>query len=111
RRALEGDAAVRVASAVRATPNRYYRQGLTSGSELENGFPATREELFAYDAVIIGSLEAAELSIEQHEWLKEFVDRRGGSLLMLAGRDGLGDGGWSRVQIAPLLPAKLPSGG
>ncbi len=29
RRALEGDRALRVVSAVRATPNRYYRQGLT----------------------------------------------------------------------------------
>ncbi len=110
RRALEGDAAVRVASAVRATPNRYYRQGLSSGDELENGFPATQEELFGYDAVIIGSLEAAELSLEQHGWLKDYVDRRGGSLLMLGGRDGLGDGGWSRVQVAPLLPSKLPGG-
>src|SRR5690606_6505810 len=106
RRALEGDASLRLASAVRATPNRYYRQGLTSGDELENGFPATKEELFAYDAVIIGSLEAAELSNDQHDWLRDFVDQRGGSLLMLAGRDGLGDGGWSRVPIAPLLPAK-----
>lgn len=111
RRALEGDAALRLASAVRATPNRYYRQGLTSGADLENGFPATQTELFGYDAVILGSLEAAELSIEQHEWLKDYVDRRGGALLMLAGRDGLGDGGWSRVQIGPLLPAKLPAGG
>jgi hypothetical protein len=110
RRALEGDAGVRVASAVRATPNRYYRQGLSSGTELENGFPSTQKELFDYDAVILGSLEAAELSEEQHEWLKQYVDRRGGSLLMLAGRDGLSDGGWSRVQIAPLLPSKLPGG-
>jgi uncharacterized membrane protein len=110
RRAIEGDRAVRIASAVRATPNRYYRQGLTAGDQIENGFPATAEELFAYDAVILGSLEAAALSTEQNEWLKEFVDRRGGSLLLLAGRDGLGDGGWSRVAIAPLLPAKLPGG-
>lgn len=110
RRAMEGDQGLRLASAVRATPNRYYRQGLTAGTELENGFPATKKELFGYDAVMIGSLEAAELSDEQHQWLKDFVDLRGGSLLMLAGRDGLGDGGWSRVQIAPLLPSKLPSG-
>jgi len=110
RRALEGDHRLRVASAVRATPNRYYRQGLTSGSELENGFPSTIAELFGYDAVIIGSLEAAALSNDQQQWLKDYVDRRGGSLLMLAGRDGLGDGGWGRVAIAPLLPAKLPGG-
>ncbi|MET0282706.1 MAG: hypothetical protein ABW278_16485 [Steroidobacteraceae bacterium] len=111
RRAAEGDRSLRLASAVRATPNRYYRQGLAGSTELENGFPATQAELFAYDAVVIGSLEAAALSQEQHQWLRDFVDRRGGSLLMLAGRDGLGDGGWSRVPIAPLLPAKLPAGG
>ena len=95
---------------MRATPNRYYRQGVTSGDELENGFPETAAELFAYDAVILGSLEAAALSTEQHEWLKEFVDRRGGSVLLLAGRDGLGDGGWGRVPLAQLLPAVLPGG-
>jgi uncharacterized membrane protein len=111
RRAMEGDRSLRIASAVRATPNRYYRQGVGSATELENGFPASEAELFGYDAVIIGSLEAPALSQEQHQWLKDFVDRRGGSLLMLAGRDGLGDGGWSRVPIAPLLPAKLPAGG
>jgi uncharacterized membrane protein len=110
RRAVEGERALRLASAVRATPNRYYRQGLSAGTELENGFPTSQSELFGYDAVIIGSLEAAALSTEQHQWLKDFVDRRGGSLLMLAGRDGLGDGGWSRVPIASLLPAKLPGG-
>jgi uncharacterized membrane protein/ribosomal protein L16/L10AE len=110
RRAAEGDKSLRLASAVRATPNRYYRQGVNSGDELANGFPATVNELFAYDAVVIGSLEAAALSQDQHQWLKDFVDRRGGSLLLLAGRDGLGDGGWSRVPIAPLLPAQLPTG-
>jgi uncharacterized membrane protein len=110
RRAVENDRALRLASAVRATPNRYYRQGLTSGAELEEGFPTSAAELFKYDAIILGSLEAAALSTEQNQWLKEFVDRRGGSLLMLGGRDGLGDGGWGRVTIAPLLPAKLPGG-
>ncbi|MEO6186024.1 MAG: hypothetical protein ABIP38_14005 [Steroidobacteraceae bacterium] len=110
RRAAEADRRLRLASAVRATPNRYYRQGVESGKDLENGFPATAAELFAYDAVVLGSIEAAALSRDQHEWLKDFVDRRGGSLLMLAGRDGLGDGGWSRVPVAQLLPAMLPGG-
>ena len=38
------------------------------------------------------------------------MDRRGGSVLLLAGRDGLGDGGWGRVPLAQLLPAALPGG-
>jgi uncharacterized membrane protein len=111
RRAADEYRAVRLVAAVRATPNRFYRQGVTSGAELEKGFPLTAKELFAYDAVIIGSLEAAALSTEQHEWLKEFVDRRGGSLLLLGGRDGMGDGGWGRVPVGQMLPAVLPGGG
>jgi uncharacterized membrane protein len=110
RRAVEADRSLRLVSAVRATPNRYYRQGVGSAAELEDGFPRTAAELDSYDAVIIGSLEAAALSTEQHEWLRDFVDKRGGSVLLLAGRDGMGDGGWGRVPLGPLLPAVLPRG-
>jgi uncharacterized membrane protein len=111
RRAAETDTSqLRIASLVRATPNRYYRQGIESANELEKGFPQKAEDLFAFDAVIIGSFEASALSIEQHQILKDFVDRRGGGLLMLAGRDGLADGGWQRVPIAQTLPARLPEG-
>ena len=110
RRAIEQDRSLRLVSVVRATPNRYYRQGVGSADELKDGFPRSAAELFAFDAVIIGSFEAAALSTEQHEWLKEYVDRRGGSLLLLAGRDGLGDGGWGRVPVAQVLPAALPGG-
>jgi len=60
--------------------------------------------------VILGSIEAAAFSHDQHEWLKDYVDRRGGSLLLLAGRDGMGDGGWGRVPLQALLPARLPGG-
>jgi uncharacterized membrane protein len=110
RRAAETDASLRIASLVRATPNRYYRQGVESAQELVKGFPQTTEELFAFDAVVIGSFEAAALSPAQHENLKNFVDRRGGGLLLLAGRDGLADGGWGRVPVADALPARLPEG-
>ena len=36
------DRSLRLVSAVRATPNRYYRQGVTSAAELEKGFPRPR---------------------------------------------------------------------
>ena len=107
RRAADTDQSLRLASMVRATPNRYYRQGIEKAEELASGFPKKAEELFAYDAVIIGSFEATALSAEQHEALKSFVDRRGGGLLMLAGRDGLSDGGWGLVAVAQTLPAQL----
>lgn len=107
RRAAERDRALRVASVVRTTPNKYYRQGIDSAAELADGFPGNPAELYAYDAVVIGSYEAASLRPEQHRLLKEFVDRRGGSVLMLAGRHGLAAGGWQNAALAQTLPAQL----
>jgi uncharacterized membrane protein len=107
RRAAERDRALRVASVVRTTPNKYYRQGIDSAGELAEGFPVTPAELFAYDAVVIGSYEAASLRPEQHRLLKEFVDKRGGSVLMLGGRHGLAAGGWQNAALAQTLPAQL----
>jgi uncharacterized membrane protein len=108
RRALEAEKSLRIASVVRTTQNKFYRQGVSSGDELANGLPTTAAELFAYDAVIIGSYEAPALTPAQHELLKDFVDRRGGSVLMLAGRNGLGDGGWGNSALAQALPVHLP---
>jgi hypothetical protein len=107
RRAVGADRSLRLASIVRATPNRYYRQGVESAAELPDGFPADAKTLFGYDAVVIGSFEAAALDAAQHAALRDFVDRRGGGLLMLAGRDGLADGGWGRVPVAQVLPADI----
>lgn len=109
RRALHSFNGVEVVSLLRTSPNKFYRQGVQSADELVDGFPTTREALFKYSAVIIGSLEAAELSTEQQANLRDFVSERGGSLLMLAGRQGLGDGGWGRSAVAAALPTKLTS--
>lgn len=108
RRAATSDRALRLASIVRTTPNKHYRQGVTSPDELRDGFPKTAEELFVYDAIVLGSYEASNLSAEQHKLLTEFVDRRGGSVLMLAGRFGLSAGGWQNAPIAQMLPVRLP---
>ena len=94
RRAIDDAPAVRVASLLKTTPNKFYRQGVESADELTAGFPTEELELFRYDALMIGSFEAAALSAEQHDMIREFVSRRGGSLLMLGGRRGLTDGGW-----------------
>ena len=107
RRALHNFNGVDVVSLLRTSPNKFYRQGVESPQELVDGFPKTREQLFTYDAIVIGSLEAAELSAEQQANLRDFVAMRGGSLLMIAGNDGLGDGGWGRSAAAAALPVKL----
>ena len=107
RRALDEYPGIEIVSLLRTSPNKFYRQGVRDASELADGFPVSREELFAYDAIIIGSLEAAELNTAQQLALRDFVSVRGGSLLMLAGRHGLADGGWGRSVVAAALPVIL----
>ncbi|WP_428101638.1 glutamine amidotransferase [Candidatus Rariloculus sp.] len=108
RRALDEDAPVGLATLLRTTPNKFYRQGVDSAEELADGLPSDERTLFAYDALIIGSYEASVLSPEQQEMIRDFVSRRGGSLLMLGGRRGLADGGWGASPVAEVLPAQLP---
>ena len=108
RRAIHNDNELEIVSLLRVSPNKFYRQGIESPEQLESGFPATRDELFAYDALMIGSVEAASLSPEQQQIIRDFVSERGGSLLMLAGPNGLGNGGWGQTVVGDVLPARLP---
>lgn len=108
RRAVGNDEDLGLATLLRVSPNKFYRQGIDSPEQLQDGFPETRNELFGYDALIIGSVEAAMLSPDQQEMIRDFVSERGGSLLMLAGPNGLGNGGWGQSAIADVLPAALP---
>ncbi|MGI9204390.1 MAG: hypothetical protein ACR2Q3_10295 [Woeseiaceae bacterium] len=109
RRAVGSDEDLGIATLLRVSPNKFYRQGIDSAEQLQDGFPATRDELFTYDALIVGSVEAASLSEEQQIMIRDFVSERGGSLLMLAGPSGLGNGGWGQSAIADVLPARLPA--
>ncbi|HTZ60271.1 MAG TPA: hypothetical protein VMB49_19315 [Acidobacteriaceae bacterium] len=109
RRAEDDDKIVQVASMLRTTENKIYRQGISDPTELENGFPVRPEELFRYQGIILGSVEAGYFNPLQQELLREFVDRRGGGLLFLGGRFALGDGGWGGSSLVDLLPTTLPN--
>lgn len=106
-RALADDPSIQLTTLLRVSTNKYYRQGIDSPEQLEDGFPVERAELFDYDALIIGSVEAAEFSDEQQEIIRDFVSERGGSLMMLAGLNGLGQGGWSESVVNEILPSRL----
>ena len=71
--------------------------------------PRTAEDLFDYQALIIGSVEASYFTPAQQELIQQFVDRRGGGLLLLGGRFSLADGGWGASTLADLLPVTLPN--
>jgi uncharacterized membrane protein len=111
RRALDDDNSVRLVSLLRVSPNGFYRQGIDDPKELEEGFPTDPKVLFGYDALIIGNVQAAWFTTEQQQMIADFVSERGGSLLMLAGSSGLGDGGWGNSVVGELLPVQLPATG
>jgi uncharacterized membrane protein len=107
RRAIpEGDNII-VTSLIRTADNKYLRQGVDGPDELVAGFPKTREELFSYRALIIGSLEAAALTGDQLRMISEFVDKRGGGLLMLGGPRSFAEGGYVGTAVADVLPVVL----
>jgi uncharacterized membrane protein len=108
RRAMLKDRNVQLVSILRTTQNKLYRQGLASPEELAQGFPARVEELFAYQGLIIGSVEASYFTSGQQELIRQFVDRRGGGILFLGGRASLADGGYGASPLAELLPVSLP---
>ncbi len=107
RRAVEEDPAIKLVTWLRTTPRKTYRQGVAGADELVDGFPASLEALYAYGLVILGSLPASTLDDEQHANLESFVAERGGSVLVLAGREALGDGGWDVKPLARALPVVL----
>ncbi len=108
RRAAEEDASLDLVTMLRTTQNKIYRQGIANPNELEAGFPARAEELFAYRGLIIGSVEAGYFTPAQQELIREFASRRGGGVLFLGGRYALSDGGWARTPAADLIPVQLP---
>jgi uncharacterized membrane protein len=108
RRAQSDDRAVQLVSMLRTTENKIYRQGIDDPKELAQGFPSTADELFAYQGLIIGSVEADYFTPAQRDLIERFVDRRGGGLLLLGGRMALADGGWGASGLADLFPALLP---
>ncbi len=109
RRAEDDDRTVQIVSMLRTTENKIYRQGISNPEELADGFPVRPENLFAYQGIILGSVEAGYFTPLQQELLREFVDRRGGGLLFLGGRFSLADGGWGGSGVTDLLPVVLPN--
>jgi uncharacterized membrane protein len=109
RQAEEDDRMVQIVSMVRTSENKIYRQGISDPKELAAGFPSRGEDLFTFQGLIIGSVEAAYFTPGQQELIHQFVDRRGGGLLLLGGQYSLADGGWNATNLTDLFPTTLPT--
>jgi uncharacterized membrane protein len=111
RLAVEDDDNLQLATMVRTTKdNRFLRLGVDNGAELAAGFPRTREELFAYRGIVLGSIEASFFTLDQLQMISDFVSERGGGLLMLGGRRSFAEGGYAGTPVADALPVELKSG-
>ena len=94
----------------RTGENKFYRQGISGQTELATGFPVTEEELFSYDGLVIGSVEAGFFTADQLRSIEAFVARRGGGLLAIGGRLSFDGGKYKGTTIDDLLPVTLTGG-
>jgi uncharacterized membrane protein len=104
RRAVADDKNLQLVSLQRTADNKYLRLDVDNQEELAAGFPKTRDELFSYRGLILGSIEAGAFTGDQLRMIEEFVDRRGGGLLMLGGPRAFGEGGYVGTPVADALP-------
>lgn len=106
-RAIKDDGNLILTVLQRTADNKYLRLGVDTPEELAAGFPKTREELFAYRGLILGSIEAGAFTGDQLRMIAEFVDRRGGGLLTLGGPRAFAEGGYAGTAVADVLPVVL----
>lgn len=107
RRAVTEDENLQVVALQRTAPGKFYRLGVDGPEELLGGFPRTREELFRYRALVLGSVEASFFTRDQLQMISDFVGERGGGLLVLGGRNALAEGGYAGTALEDLLPVYL----
>ncbi|MBI2191653.1 MAG: hypothetical protein HYU36_06695 [Planctomycetes bacterium] len=76
----------------------------------EAGFPATAEELFDYDLVLLNNVPATSFSDSQKEAIRGFVEH-GGGLLVLGGYWTLDKGRMRGTVLEAVLPVSIPGDG
>lgn len=110
KRALADDPGLEIDAVVRKGQNddgrdTFYVQAAPSRmAALSSGYPFKRSELFAYDGVIFGNIEADFFTREQLELTSDFIAERGGGLLVLGARsfDRQGLAGTALEQALPV---------
>lgn len=110
RRAAAGDRNLQLVLLQRTYEDRFLRLDVDDPEELAAGFPRTREELFRYRGLVLGSVEASFFTPDQLRMIADFVSVRGGGLLALGGRRSLAQGGYTGTAVADALPVVLEGG-
>ncbi len=108
RQAIRDDPNLELVTLQRTAENKHLRLDIdTAGVELAAGFPKTREELFAYRGLVLGSIEASAFTADQLRMIAEFVDVRGGGLLLLGGPRAFAEGGYAGTPLAQVMPVNI----
>jgi uncharacterized membrane protein len=110
RNAVRDDKNLQIVTLQRLAKDQFRRFSVDDSLDLVAGFPKTRDELFAYKGIILGSIEASYFTGDQLRMLADFVSERGGGLLALGGRRALGEGGFGGTPVAEVLPVDLGGG-
>ena len=110
-RAVEDDDNLQVVLLQRTAENKFFRRNLADGDELVGGFPTTRAELYQYRGLVLGSIEANHFTPDQLRMIADFVNHRGGGLLMLGSNRSFAEGGYAGTPVADVLPVVLDPAG
>lgn len=84
----------------------FVQAGAGRAASLTTGFPARREQVFAYDALVIANVDAGALTRAQLTQIAEFVSERGGGVLVMGGRS-FAERGLSGTPLEEALPVEL----
>ncbi len=104
RAAVEADSNLQLVALQRTADRKFLRLNVDGPQELVNGFPDTRSELYSYRAIILGSIEASFFTHAQLTMLADYVNVRGGGLLLLGGRRSFAEGGYAGTPLADVMP-------
>ncbi|MBA3707562.1 MAG: hypothetical protein H0W83_01935 [Planctomycetes bacterium] len=107
RRALFRDPDFRIVTLLRTGHGRFYVQGGDDMPELQKGFPTTKEQLYKFEAIIFGDIEAGFFTKEQLALVEEFVKERGGGFAMLGGVNSFGLGHYQGTPCEAMLPVTM----
>jgi uncharacterized membrane protein len=80
-------------------------RAMRSGPPFVPQFPQTRQELFAYDLLILGDIPASMMTGEQQRMVRDFV-AEGGGLIHIAGRNH-GPASFVGTPLADVLPVEF----
>jgi len=107
RRAVVDDENLQLVLLQRTAESKFLRLDVSDSTELEFGFPTTRQELYRYRALVIGSVEASFFTHDQLQMISDFVSERGGGLLFLGGLSAFAEGGWEGTPVEEVMPVIL----